>query len=65
MNYFNDFTLYGYTIKKDCIELLYPGGVITLIKENDIKQVLQWIDDAKKIKVDTRSYINYMIRETW
>ena len=42
-------TIYNYYIRRDCIELVTPGGVMTIYNNDDDAILLKkWINDCKK-----------------
>lgn len=61
-------TIYRYAIYRDCIELHGPGSVTTIRESEEIKQIKEWIREARrfaKTQDEVTSYINYKIEEEW
>lgn len=42
-------TIYNYYIRRDCIELVTPGGVMTIYNNDDDAELIKkWINECKK-----------------
>lgn len=41
-------TIYNYYIRRDCIELITPGGVMTIYNDDDAELIKKWINECKK-----------------
>lgn len=41
-------TIYNYYIRRDCIELITPGGVMTIYNDDAAELIKKWINECKK-----------------
>lgn len=48
-NISENITIYNYYIRRDCIELVMPGGVMTIYNNDDDAELIKkWINECKK-----------------
>ena len=60
--------IYSIHYYEDKIELYVTGGVLTFTKKEEIEQIWEWVNEAKRFEqygVNVTEYVRYKINEEW